>query len=525
MQKIIAVSKPSTSNVNVATSSSNSIGTTTPPGTSLINPHIIQIHQPNQEKSPQTAKIQTISTANLSPLQQQSLLQSINKQIRVQNAQSTNQSHQQNLIIKPQVLQQIQKQLQPTQIQLSPVKVTATSLVDTPHQMITTASTTISQPIISRATIKAGTSLIQTSTMTTPISSVRTVSANNPIIGKVITDQTGQIISLENLMQQKQISMPSVRISGAKTGQTANLIQLTSTGSQIAHAYAVVSQPRLLTTQAVNSNASTINSSISEMKLATGISVLSNTNTAAKSEIVKIGPRSSTSIVQSQQNTGQQQLQTTPKIIQSAQLQPITAGKTGGLITGATSSMQLVNAKVLGVQGFQTANQRVKAGTSIRMVNASNLNFANIDGKPVLIASKTPTIIQSPNQQLNNSPQQNQANRSNIVWTQGNNVNTASNINVVNALPTGQLHSTQTPQAVMFGNQIVKINTSNSLTSTGQNTSPRTVVLSSSGQTIKVHTPNLITTSAGAKSNVKVLFEIQFSLFFLYFECCFHHSF
>lgn len=239
VQKIIAVSKSNSSTSNVvATSSSsqmcnvNAIGTTTPPGTSLINPQIIQIHQTNQDKSTKGAKVQTISTANLTPLQQQSLLQSINKQIRVQG--------QPNLIIKPQqVLTQIPKQLQPGQIQLTGVQ-TSGSLMDAQIQLVSSTSGTITQPIISRPTVKAATSLIQTSSTGSPITSVRTVSASNPLIGKVITDQSGQIISLENLMQQKQMTMPSVRIAGAKSGQT-NLIQLPGTpGSQITQ-YAVVS--------------------------------------------------------------------------------------------------------------------------------------------------------------------------------------------------------------------------------------------------------------------------------------------
>lgn len=244
VQKIIAVSKPggtTTSGVAVTSSSPtsignvNTIGTTTPPGTSLINPQIIQIHQSNQDKT-SPAKVQTISTANLTPLQQQSLLQTINKQIRVQGG--TGQS---NLIIKPQVLTQIQKQIQPGQIQLTPVQ-TSSSLIDAQIQLVTTTSPSIAQPIISRATIKPTTSLVQTTSTTSPITSVRTISANSPIIGKVI-DQSGQIISLENLVQQKQVNVPSVRIASGKAGQ--NLIQLTGApGSQMTQ-YAVVSSKNL----------------------------------------------------------------------------------------------------------------------------------------------------------------------------------------------------------------------------------------------------------------------------------------
>lgn len=204
VQKIIAVSKTATNTLTSPPSicNVNTIGTTATP---TPTPKIIQIHQANQDKSPATAKVQTISTANLSPLQQQSLFQSINKQIRVQGIQ---QAGQQNLIIKPQqVLTQIQKQ-----IQLAPVQANS-PLIDAQIQLVSTSS----QPIISRATVKAATSVVQSG-------GVRTVSAGS----------RGQIISLENLVQQ-----PSVRIATAKPGQTTNLIQL-APGSQMQQ-YAVVS--------------------------------------------------------------------------------------------------------------------------------------------------------------------------------------------------------------------------------------------------------------------------------------------
>lgn len=230
VQKIIAVSKTQSPTTNTSSASlGNAIGTTTPPGTSLINPQIIQIHQTNQDKTP-TAKVQTISTANLSPLQQQSLLQSLNKQIRVQGLQSS--GGQTNLIIKPQMLTQIQKQVQPGRIQLSSAQ-SGASLIDA-QIIVSSASDKMAQPIITNASAN------QTASTSSPITSVRTVSSNNSIIGKVITDQSGQIISLENLVQQKQVNVPSMRIAGAKTGQT-NLIQLAGTpGSQMTQ-YAVVS--------------------------------------------------------------------------------------------------------------------------------------------------------------------------------------------------------------------------------------------------------------------------------------------
>ncbi|XP_055295008.1 nuclear factor related to kappa-B-binding protein [Sitodiplosis mosellana] len=517
VQKLIAVSKTGTPTSNVMVTSSpsicnvNTIGTTTtPPGTSLINPQIIQIHQTNQDKAPTTAKVQTISTANLSPMQQQSLLQSINKQIRVQGIQQSG-TGQQNLIIKPQqVLTQIQKQ-----IQLAPVQ-TSSSLIDAQIQLVSTASASNTQPIISRAAVKSTTSLIQTSSTTSPVTSVRTISANSPLIGKMITDQ---FISLENLVQQNKVNMSSVRIATAKPGQTTNLIQLTGTpGSQMTQ-YAVVSipQPRLVTTPAANTNASTISGqvvSVSGVKTSSGVSGLSNvSSSASKPEIVKISGKntmiSHPTIIQSQQSGA-----VTPKIVQSAQLQPITA-------------QQLINAKVLGVQGFQgispatQLNQRVKAG-SIRMVNASNLNIANIDGKSIIIAKAPTQMIQSPGQISKSS-----------LWTQqGNNVGKA---NIISTLPAGsQIQGSQ----VMFGNQIVKIQPQQSIASvqSGNSSTPtmsvinlnansanstgttatasvsnvvtgsrtgQTVVLGSTGQAIKVHAPTMMTTTAGDKPTFK----------------------
>lgn len=260
---------------------------------------------------------------------------------------------------------------------------------------------------------------------------------------------------------------------------------------------------------------------MSGVKTTSGISSsLNAASNAPKPEIVKIGGKtaviSQPSLIQSQHQTGNA---TAPKIVQ-AQLQPITA-------------QQLVNAKVLGVQGFQQGispvQPRVKAGTaSIRMVNASNLNIANIDGKPIIIA-KTPSMIQSPNQATGNK----------TIWTQqGNTI-----AKVIGTLPaTAQ----QTSQQVVFGNQIVKIQPQQTATAVQSNASTPTmsvlninakaaagnnsitpsasiassvptktaVLLSSTGQTIKVHAPNVITTTnaAGLKPNVKVtkLFDYFF---------------
>lgn len=534
VQKLIAVSKASAT----STASSSPVGTITPPGTSLINPHIIQIHQTNQKSAHAftgtPTKLQTVSTANLTPAQQQNLLQSLKQQQQLRS-----QNTQQSLIIKQQqVLQQIQKQMQQstTQIQLtSQAKGGAgTSLLGTQIQLTTNPSTsmiitggTTTQPTITRP-LKAGTSLIQqhqtnqtttTSQITTsPITAVRTVSANSPLVGKVLTDASGQIISLESLLQKQSMavnSTPTLRLTGTKPGQTTNLIQLTGTpGSQITQ-YAVVSQgrnlismgqPRVITTQATGlATSNAINSSgnvvtVSGAKTTSGISVLSSVNAAAsnaKTDIVKIGGRS-------------------------------------------INTHHLVNAKVLGMQGYTTQAgsalaQRVKTatGTSIRMVNASNLNITHIGGKPVIIASKTPTttiINQSQNQTIQHN-QSSMPNRTNVIWTQGTTstgntnfviggqtVKVQGNVTTVpfdqTASATTNVQSLTAAQNVMFGNQIVKLQAhqpstqhlqtktivSSVGTSPATTTSTRTVVLSSTGQTIKVHTPTVISSPSAIKS-------------------------
>lgn len=86
-----------------------SIHSTTSTDSNALNSQIIQIHQVNQMNQP--GKVQRVSAANLTPQQQQNILQSIKQQqLRVQQ---TGSPQQQSLIIKQQqVLQHIQKQQQ-----------------------------------------------------------------------------------------------------------------------------------------------------------------------------------------------------------------------------------------------------------------------------------------------------------------------------------------------------------------------------------------------------------------------------
>lgn len=546
VQKIITMSKAmgSTTATTIMTTAASSmspivqgISSISSTGNSLISPQIIQIHQPGVQRTQQLhagAKTQTV--ASLTPLQQQNLFQSLkNQQIRVQNQSLTNASPQTVIIKQQHVLQHFQKQLQQQQQQqnqqqtsgqlISPTK-PGTSLLGTQIQLspqtsgaqlivtgstISTSSTLAQTPLTIARTIKAGTNLI--TAQTTPTSTVRTVSANSPLVGKVI-NQSGQIISLDSLLQKQS----------STTGQT-RLIQLAGTpGSQIAQ-YAVVSQgrnlismaqPRLMTTQATAAsigNTVTVNASavstpssrpatVSVLTAANTSSITKSTadvspkfTTPTRAVVVTAAGGNNVLIGQSNQNLTQV-TPTAPRIIQPTQLQSLNA-------------QTLVNAKVLGMQNLQSTSvaNRVKAGTSIRM--APNLNIAHIGGKPIIIASKTPTIIQ----QQSSQAQQSQQPRQNVIWTQGTHTSGANNSiviggqtvkvqgNVLTTTTPGQFDSasvtaatSQPGQTVMFGNQIVKlpagsIQASPGLSGTssvGITTPTRTVVFSTAGQTIKM---------------------------------------
>lgn len=475
VQKIIAVSKPMSS-ITTSTVSSSAQGVT-PPGTSLINPHIIQIHQGQQKLQP--TKMTTVSTSNLTPTQTQTLLHSIKQQqqqqqqIRMPSSSTAGQTVQ--FTKQQQVIQQIQKQLQQsqqsTQLQLtSPTKI----------QLTTNPTSSMQSPIV--RTIKAGTSLIQSNATT---ANVRNISGNNSLVGKVLTDASGQIISLESLLQKQNVNAtsPTLRLTGVKTsGQGTNLIQLatSNSGSQITQ-YAVVtqgrslismSQPRLITSQATSTNVTTLAGSTATNVVTVG--GVKATINQPKTELMKIGTRT-------------------------------------------INPQQLINAKVLGVQS-QPAVPRVKGGTSIRMVNASNLNIAQIGGKSVIIASKTPTLLNQTSSVVSQSNSLSNANRTNVIWTQNVSGGTTTGTNSfvlggqtvkvqgnITSIPFDQSSNSQvtTAQNVMFGNQIVKLQTTQKSTpgisvlntnvsgaSTAATSSARTVVLSSTGQTIKVHTPS-----------------------------------
>lgn len=347
--------------------------------------------------------------------------------------------------------------------------------------------------------IKPGTSLIQSQVVqgtANPQSIIRTSAANQPIMAKVLTNSSGQIISLESLLQKQGIAQgTTLRVANAKQGQTS-LIQLPSApGSQITQ-YAVVSQgrnlislgtpQRLITTQAQNT-ASNATVPKTENKQLT---------TVVQPEIQTIQQTAQQTSPQHQQPHQTIQTQMHPRIIQTSQVQSL--------------STQPI-AKVVGVQNVTTNRIR----PSIRMV-------AHIGGKPVIIAGKPQTNSIQQQQQ----PQPQQTSRSNVIWQSNQAGGTTTNY-VINTQPmkvqqTNNVVTQFDPaspapqtQTVLFGNQVVKlqsqtpvqqqssqqstnvvsgtiVNASNNsivTNNTATGLTARTVVLGATGQPIRVQSP------------------------------------
>lgn len=432
-----------------------------------------------------------------------------------------------------------------------------TTILASTTPTINTTATITQQPQTVTRILKPGTSLIQPQLVqsnpiasTSAVTTVRTSSGTNPLIGKVLTNSSGQIISLESLLQKQGQNLApgtTLRVAGTKPGQTS-LIQLTGApGSQIAQ-YAVVSsqgrnnlislapagphQQRLITTQA--SAAGLVNTTLT-----------SNTIKGANTNDLITTTRPAT-IVQQQSNQAQPQA----KLIQANQLQTI-------------SAQQLVNAKVLGGNRIKTT------ATGIRMMNASNLNIAHIGGKPVIIASKqavaaTATGNGPGQQQQQIQHQQQQQPRQNIIWqsAQGNSSGPNTTTNFViggqavkvqgNVLQQFDQQNNSQTQTVMFGNQVVKLQAATSTATTANNqqvhhqnvnsisgvnnlqqqqtsgiknnslisgtnnnnnNNARTVVLGTTGQTLRVHSPatqnSLIHGNAGSVQNTVSLTQPQ----------------
>ncbi|XP_055380378.1 nuclear factor related to kappa-B-binding protein [Condylostylus longicornis] len=473
VQKIINVSAANLQNLITATTQGQ---------TNIISPQIIQLHPPTSSASANgsgTAKIQTFNANILPNFKTQN--------IRLQSPISTQGNQQQPIIIKQQMLQQIQQKqnigiskntgtvsigtnsnkisgknvpsltttniitansssLAPgTIIQTSPQTIVKHSniiqqqnkqftIVSSPQQLQQQQSQTVTR-VVKSLSSGVGNPVLQSNQIvqTSVGNVVRTQnSTGNPVMAKVITNNTGQIISLESLLQKQGIAPgTTLRVAGTKSGQT-NIIQLTNQQqsnsnnnnnivdgiTQPVTQYAVVSQgrnlismtgtpQRLITTQASNTVVTNLaNSTVSNVKTVSSISA--STATSSGNQIP---------------------VQSVSKIINANQLTP----------------QQIVSAKVLGKNN--TSNIR--------------MNLANLRGKPVIITNKQGTQQNNTTAQNVQLVQNNQVVNSANSTSSGNIVIGGQTLKVQGNMIPGNIQvlnqSSSQPQAVMLGNQILKV--------------------------------------------------------------------
>lgn len=301
-------------------------------------------------------------------------------------------------------------------------------------------------------------------TSNNPASTVRATTSSNAVMAKVFTNSAGQIISLDSILQKQGLAPgTTLRMAGTKPGQTS-LIQLASgPGSQITQ-YAVVSQGRNLISLAQPQRLITTQATSSSVQTTLATAVKTETTTASR-------PTTILQQVQQSQQTLASPTQQQPKLVQSI------------------TPQQLMNAtKVLGVQGVLPGNRLKPAG--IRMVNASNLNVAQFAGKPIIIASKTTKSLGTGTAQ-----------QQNVIWQQQASTPTSNNTNYVISGQSGlkvqnnvlfEQQPTSQTQTVMFGNQMVRLQSPNQIAVTNSlsgSSAGRTVMLGTTGQTIRVHSP------------------------------------
>ncbi|ERL94407.1 hypothetical protein D910_11686, partial [Dendroctonus ponderosae] len=274
----------------------------------------------------------------------------------------------------PQILKQIQERptkAQVTQQFLQSLAIQAKQTV----QLKTSANLTTAQTQQILQTIKQ--KYLPNANMLTPQQQVLLKQKDNmtktiqsgqvPMVAKVLTNAAGQVISVESLLahQKAHGALPhgtTLRVQGSKAGQQ-NVIHLTSAAkpNTIAH-FTVGSQNNLvaLTTQP---------------KLVVAPQTTTVTTTVTQSK-----PQSTRNVA-------------------SSRIQP--GGKTQNL------TQHLVNAKIITSDGqkivqpkMMVGGQAIKVpskvgartanfGSSLRMLNTANLNLTTLDGKPVLLASKS----------------------------------------------------------------------------------------------------------------------------------------
>ncbi|CAH1983909.1 unnamed protein product [Acanthoscelides obtectus] len=280
--------------------------------------------------------IQIKGHKNLSPARQQQILQTIKQKILPNSALL---SGQQQIILKKGGLLQVQKQ----------------------NCAVSAAQIIAQQKIVSDTLTK---------TTSTP---------QGPVVAKVLTNASGQVISVESLLahQKQHGSLPqgtTLRVSSTKGGQQ-NLIHLTGSttkqnaiaqlavGSQATNILTLTSQPKLV----MASQASTITS------MATTTKPTSKAANKTQQMFAKLNAKAAQQLITSEMSIDGQ------KIVPSK------------IVIGQQNQVKLPNVKNVPFSKQLTLTVAGNAN-NIRMVNAANLNLTQIAGKPVLLASKGGTV-------------------------------------------------------------------------------------------------------------------------------------
>ncbi|KAJ8947526.1 hypothetical protein NQ318_005003 [Aromia moschata] len=206
--------------------------------------------------------------------------------------------------------------------------------------------------------------------------STKSVSTSQgPVVAKVLTNAAGQVISVESLLahQKQHGSLPqgtTLRVSGTKGGQQ-NIIHLTGTTKQNAITqFAVGSQNNIL---AITTQPKLVVASQNTTVTATATSTKPTSRMTNKSQtLAKFTPK------------GTQQLINAKIVTQNLEGQKIVQPK---LVVGQQNQVKLSGGKNIPLTKPVTLNVAGSPNT-IRMVNAANLNLAQIAGKPLLLASK-----------------------------------------------------------------------------------------------------------------------------------------
>lgn len=292
--------------------------------------------------------------------------------------------------------------------------------------------------------------------------------SQGPVVAKVLTNAAGQVISVENLLahQKAHGSLPpgtTLRVQGTKTGQQ-NIIHLTSSAKPNTVAQFTVG---------AQNNIVTLNT---QPKLVVASQTATISTTRAHSTRTVTTPRT----------------QQTSKTSMAQQLM--------NSKIGASESQKIVQSKLVMGQNIKVQPSKCGAkatniaGNSLRMVNAANLNLTTIDGKPVLLASKTGTIQNIHNQNVILQTHQASGGSSLVLQTPAAKKGVAGSsqgqsspsINVIN--PSGNIVFTpptlkgQLPQQVLLSSQQKTASTPGTVSSQNH------IVLG--GQSIRLQTSN-----------------------------------